>query len=150
MASSRPSSGTSSGSSSRSTGRSPDGQELEGLLEAVVVVGERTGDDELVEQDAVGVEARRLDAGAHEHERAAADELGQPRLHRLGLAGALEHHVDGPVHHQARLGDARHHEVGGVHARGGADGGGQRLAVGSPARRSATSSTPERPEGGDR
>ena len=36
--------------------------ELEGPLEAVVVVGERAGDDELVQEDPVGIEAGRLDA----------------------------------------------------------------------------------------
>src|SRR5690349_11842477 len=43
------------------------GQQLERAVEAVGVVAERTGDHELVQQDAVRVEPRRLDARSEEH-----------------------------------------------------------------------------------
>ena len=42
----------------------------------------------------VGVEPRRVDAGTHQHQRAARDELGQAGLHRGPRARALQHHVD--------------------------------------------------------
>ena len=120
MASRTPSRGTASGSRRASTGRLPEARRCRACVEAVVVVGEGTRDDELVEQDAVGVEPGRLDAGTHEHERAAPDELGQPRFHGRRLAGALEDDIDGALHDHARLGDARHHEVGRVQHGGGA------------------------------
>ena len=105
------------------------GQQGQGLLEAVLVVGEGPGDDQLVEQDAVRVEPRRLDAGTDEHQRAAPHQLGEARLHGRGLARALEHHVDGAVDHQARLGDGRHHQVVGSADGRGAHRPGQRLAA---------------------
>ena len=122
--------GTSSGSTRCSIGSSPGREQRERLLEAVVVVGVGAGDDELVEQDPVRVEPGPLDAGADQHERAGLHELRQPRLHRLGLAGALEHHVDGVVDHAHRLGHVRHLELVGVEHPRGADGGGQLLAAG--------------------
>ena len=39
----------------------------------------------------------RFDPGADQHEGAGPHQLGQPGLHRRGLAGALEHDVDGVV-----------------------------------------------------
>ena len=101
-----------------SIGSLPDGEQGERLLEAVVVVGVGAGDDQLVEQDPVRIEPGPLDAGADEHEGAGLHELREPGLHRLGLAGALEHDVDGVVDdaHRARPCSARRAPRGGAPA----------------------------------
>ena len=88
------SSGTSTGSISRSVGSASRGEQLERPLEAVGVVDERPAHLELVEEHAVRVERRRLDAGADHREAAAAAQLVEAGLHGGLLAGALEHDVD--------------------------------------------------------
>jgi len=112
----------------RVDGQCARGEECEGFVEAAAVVGEGAGDDELVEKDAVGVEARRVDAGADEHEGAAAHELREAGLHGLAVPRALEHEIDRTVDDESRLGDARHDELVGVDHLGGADGTSELLA----------------------
>ena len=88
-------------------GSRPDASSSSDALEAVGVVTERAGDHELVEQDAVGVELRPRHARAHQHERAPPLQLGEPGLHGLAVAGALEDDVDRVVDHGARDRTAR-------------------------------------------
>ena len=69
-------------------------EQLERAREAVVVVDERAGDDELVQQDAVRVELRPRHARADEHERARALQLRERRLLGAAVARALERDVE--------------------------------------------------------
>ena len=59
-------------------------EQLERAREPVVVVHERAGDHELVQQDAVVVEPRRADPGADEHERPGPLQLRERGFHRRG------------------------------------------------------------------
>ena len=149
MASRSPSSGTSSGSSSASTGSDPEASSSRARSKPSWSYVKAPVIDELVEQDAVGVEAGRLDAGADQHERAAADELGQPGLHGRAPCRSTR----APRRRRRR----RRRPARPCRARRGRRGGApgwRRPRVASAWRRSrgsaqATSSTPMRPQRGD-
>ena len=98
-------------------GREPvGGQQLESLLEPALVVDERADDGELVEDEAVGIERRVLDARADQGQRAAPPQLVEPGLHGRLLARALEHHVGGPLGDPLRLPGREGLEIGRVRA----------------------------------
>ena len=71
------------------------GEELEGPLESVGVVDEGAGHHQLVEQDAVGVETRRLDPGADEDEGPAPLQLAERGFHGDGVPRAFQRDVEG-------------------------------------------------------
>ena len=90
-----PSRPMSSGSIRQRRGHRPRGQQRQRLLEPVGVVDERPADLELVQDEAVGVERRGLDAGPDEDQAPAAAQLVEAGLHGRLLARALEDDVDG-------------------------------------------------------
>ena len=129
IAVSSPSSGMSSRVEERADVEIAGGEQLDGLFDAAGVVLERAGDDELVQQDAVGVEGRGLDAGADQHEGAAPAELAQGGVHGDRLARALDDGVERVVDDAVGLDDGDDLERVGFDD-GGAEALGELLALG--------------------
>ena len=77
-------------------------QQLERPLEAALVVDERPGHGQLVEDHAVDVEGGVVDAGTDHDQDAAAGQLAEPGLDGGPVPRALEHDVDGARRHAAR------------------------------------------------